>query len=79
MNDSEINDLLRYFILSDYRDGDYFLLEEYEELESILKRSPIAKELDDARYKHIVGKISDEEYNDLYNKYYKILEKKYTK
>ena len=79
MNDSEINDLLRYFILSDYRDGDYFLLEEYEELESILKRSPIAKELDDARYKHIVGKISDEEYNDLYNKYYKVLEKKYTK
>ena len=77
MNDSEINDLLRYFILSDYRDGDYFLLEEYEELESILKRSPIVKELDDARYKHIVGKISDEEYSDLYNKYYKILEKKY--
>ena len=32
----EKNELLRYFILSSYRDSDYFLLSEYEELESII-------------------------------------------
>ncbi len=69
MNKEEKEELLRYFKLSDYREGDYFLQEEYEELEDIIKRNSIAKELEDARYKYILGIISEKEYNELYDKY----------
>lgn len=69
MTEENRRDLLRYFVLSDYRDGDYFLIEEYEELENIIKRNAKAKELEEARYKCILKKIGEEEYNELYNKY----------
>lgn len=75
MNTKELEDLSRYFRLSDYRDGEYFLLEEYEELEEIVKRNPIAKELEEARYKCIKGKISEEEYKELCNNYFSLINK----
>lgn len=69
MSKEEKEELLRYFKLSDYREGEYFLQEEYEELEDIIKRNSVAKELEDARYKYILGIINEKEYNELYNKY----------
>ena len=65
MTKEEAKDVFNYFRLDAYRDGDYFLEEEYYELEDILKRSTIAQELDNARYLAIIGKISEEEYQEL--------------
>ena len=76
MSSEELNDLLKYFILSSYRDGEYFLLEEYEELQEILKRSSVARELEEARYKSIVGHIDMEEYANLCNKYINLINDK---
>ena len=68
--DNELKDLLDYFRLSKYRDeSDYFLLEEYNELEDIIKRSSMARELENARNLWITKKITDEEYNIIYSKY----------
>ena len=60
----KLSELYRYLVLSSYRDGDYFLLEEYEELEDIIKRNDIARYLEDVRYQYLKGLISEEEYND---------------
>ncbi len=73
MSKEEKEELLRYFKLSDYREGEYFLQEEYEELEDIIKRNSVAKELEDARYKCILGIINEKEYNELYNKYFNLV------
>ncbi len=64
INTKERKELLDYFRLSRYRDGDYMLLEEYDELEDIIKRNNTAKELEEYRYKYITGKINEEEYNE---------------
>lgn len=66
----EYKDLNRYFILDRYREGEYMLEEEYHELQDILKRCEKAKELDRTRYLMIIGKISEKEYNELFDKYY---------
>ncbi len=60
------NELLRYFILASYRDGEYILLEEYDELQDIIKRNPIARKIEEVRYKWLTGEISDEEYTKAY-------------
>ena len=39
MTKEEREELLQYFKLCSYRDSDIFLLEEYEELEEIIKRN----------------------------------------
>ena len=70
MEEQEIKDLSRYFRLSDYRDGDYFLEEEYYEFQEIIKRSPIAQELEEARYQSIIGKISEAQYQEKCMKYF---------
>lgn len=72
MTEEELKDLSRYFKLSNYRDGEYFLLEEYEELEIILKKNHIAREIEAARTKSILGKISEEEYQELYDRYFNL-------
>lgn len=60
------NELLRYFILAGYRDGEYILLEEYEELQEIIKNNSIARQIEEIRYKWLTGEISDEEYKKIY-------------
>ncbi|MBQ6285545.1 MAG: hypothetical protein IJK67_04475 [Bacilli bacterium] len=60
------NELLRYFILAGYRDGEYILLEEYEELQEIIKKNSIARQIEEIRYKWLTGEISDEEYTKIY-------------
>ncbi len=60
------DELLRYFILAGYRDGEYILLEEYEELQEIIKKNSIARQIEEIRYKWLTGKISDEEYKKIY-------------
>lgn len=60
------NELLRYFILAGYRDGEYILLEEYEELQEIIKKNSIARQIEEIRYKWLTGEISDEEYKKIY-------------
>ena len=69
MNSKELNELNRYFILSDYRDGDYFLLDEYNELNDIIKRNKIANHFENLRYKYLKGIIKEEEYNNICKKY----------
>jgi len=64
MTEEERKDLSRYFRLSDYRDSEYFLQEEYDELQEVIKRSPIAQELEELRYQWIIGKISEMSYMD---------------
>ena len=39
MNENELEELSRYFRLSDYRDGEYILLDEYEELMDIIRKN----------------------------------------
>ena len=70
MNENELEELSRYFRLSDYRDGEYILPDEYEELMDIIRKNKYAKILDDARYDYIRGKITEEEYNELYMSYF---------
>jgi hypothetical protein len=69
MDDKEISDLSRYFVLAIYRDEGSLLLEEYEELNDILKRNNAAKKVDDALYNYYIGKISYEEYIKIHNYY----------
>lgn len=71
MTEEEIKDLGRYFRLITYRDDGDMLLEEYEELETIIKNNNVAKELEAARYKCIMKKISEEEYNKKIMSYFK--------
>lgn len=65
MTKEEAKDVFNYFRLDAFRDGDYFLEEEYYELEDILKRSSIAQELDNAKYLWIIGRMTEEEYHEL--------------
>ena len=69
MTKEEINDLSTYFKLAIYRDEGNLLLEEYEELNDIIKRNKYAKLQEEARYKWITGKISDEVYQTIYHMY----------
>ena len=73
MQENEIDELFRYFILSDYRDGEYILPDEYEELDTIIKKNKYAKLLDDARYDYIMGKMTEDEYNELYMFYFNMI------
>ncbi len=73
MDDNELKEISRYFILCTYRDGDYMLLDEYEELEDIIKRNKTAQHLEDIRYMYLRNYISQEEYDNICNGYYKKL------
>ena len=63
--DNEVNELYRYLILSSYRDGDYILLDEYDELNEIIRRNDDVKYLEEVRYDYLRGIISEEEYNNI--------------
>lgn len=65
MISDEIKELNHYLRLSSYRDGDYLLEEEYQELEDILKRNPDARFLEDVRYEYLTCRISREEYDQI--------------
>ena len=69
MTAEEKKDISRYFRLVGYRDDGDILLDEYEELEDIIKKSTIARLLENARYQCIVGKISEEQYQKMEKKY----------
>ena len=68
MTEEEKKDLSRYMILAMYRDEGSILLDEYEELNDILKRNSMAQELDDALYQYYMKKITYEEYSSIYDK-----------
>lgn len=65
MSEEEIKEMYNYFRLSSYRDGEYFLLEEYLELEEIIRKNDTARYLEDERYKYLRGIITEEEYNNI--------------
>ena len=65
MSKEAIDELNRYLILCSYRDGEYFLQEEYDELEAIIKRNPIARELEEERYRYLTNQITKEEYDNI--------------
>ena len=65
MSKEAIDELNRYLILCSYRDGEYFLQEEYDELENIIKRNPIARELEEERYRYLTNEITKEEYDNI--------------
>lgn len=65
--DEEIKELYEYFRLSSYRDSEYFLLDEYDELERIIKKNKTAQYLEKIRYQYLKKIISEEEYNDICN------------
>ncbi len=70
MNEKERKELIRYFVLCTYRDSDIFLLDEYEELEQIIKNNKVAQYLEDVRYQYLKNKITKEEYNNIRDDYY---------
>lgn len=65
--DEEIKELYEYFRLSSYRDSEYFLLDEYDELERIIKKNKTAQYLEKIRYQYLKNAISEEEYDDICN------------
>ncbi len=65
--DEEIKELYEYFRLSSYRDSEYFLLDEYDELERIIKKNKTAQYLEKIRYQYLKKIISEEEYDDICN------------
>ena len=69
MSENEYKDLSRYFKLITYREDGSLLLDEYYELTDILNRNPVARKIDDAYYDFLKGKISEEEYNNIFNYY----------
>lgn len=69
MSEEDIADLSRYFRLSIYRDNGDLLLEEYDELNEVLQRCKPAQEIDDALSNYYLGRITEEEYKKIYNKY----------
>lgn len=73
MTEDEKKDLSRYMILAMYRDEGSILLDEYEELNDILKRNEMARELDDALYRYYMKKITYEEYSAIHDKYMQLL------
>ena len=64
MISDEIRELNRYMRLSSFRDDEYFLQDEYEELEDIIERNNTAKYLEEVRYQYLTGQITKEEYDD---------------
>ena len=71
----EFEDLDEYFRLIRYRDEtDYFLQDEYDKLEEIIKRSDRAKEMEKARVEFYQGKITEEQYKELCDSHYRALE-----
>ena len=60
---NELSELITYLRLSSYRDGDYILLEEYDELMDIIKRNKMAQYLEEVRNNYLNNSISEEEYN----------------
>ena len=73
MTEEEKKDLSRYFVLAMYRDEGSILLDEYEELNDILKRNSMAQELDDALYQYYMKKSTYEEYSSIHDKYMNML------
>lgn len=70
MSEDEKKELRRYFVLCTYRDGEYILQDEWEELEDIVKKNKYAQLLESARTKWILGKIPEQEFKkmcDYYN------------
>lgn len=65
MENDELSEILTYFRLCSYRDGEYILLEEYEELQGIIKRNKTAHYLEEVRYEYLRGIITEEEYNEI--------------
>ena len=65
MNEEEKKDLSRYFRLIEYLDEGSILEDEFEELNSIIKRNKYAKSLNEARYQVIMGRISEEQYLEI--------------
>ena len=65
MNKEELDELLTYYRLCSYRDEGDILLDEYIELEDIIKRNDRVKTLEEARYQNIMGNLSDESYHKL--------------
>ncbi len=74
----EFKDLENYFRISDYRDDtDYFLEDEYNELQEILRRCERAKRVEKARNESILGKIKEEDYKRIYDEEYDALKNAY--
>ena len=73
MTKEEREELLQYFKLCSYRDSDIFLLEEYEELEEIIKRNETARYLEKVRYQYLKNIITEEEYKNITGDYFKKL------
>ena len=70
MTEEERKELLEYFRLCSYRDGEYFLLQEYEKLNEIIKNNKTAKYLEVVRTKYLKKLITEEEYNNINNEYF---------
>ncbi len=71
MTEEEKKEIREYFKLCTYRDGEYFLPEEYEELVELIKKNTIVRLLEEARYKWIMQKMSNEDYMNLCDYYEK--------
>ena len=70
MDEDYYKDLSRYFRLAIYRDEGSLLPEEYEELNEILKRNKASKEIDDAYFNYLMGRITEEDYNKIHDYYF---------
>ena len=64
MTDQEIDDLSQYFRFIRYRNQGEMLLEEYDALQDIVKKYSAAREMEDAYFLFLQGKISEEEYQE---------------
>ena len=71
MTNEEINDLQKYFRLVQYRDVyQDILLDEWDELEDIIKRNIMAQDIEAARFLWLKKQFTEEEYKATYNEYY---------
>ena len=73
MTEEEKRDLSNYFVLARHRDDGDILIDEYEELNNIIRRNSMARLLEEARYQCIKGEISEEQYKEIEYIYIDIL------
>lgn len=62
MTEKEIEDLSKYFRLIRYRDQGDIFLEEFNELQDIIKKYPLARAMEEDYYLFLKGQIPEEEY-----------------
>lgn len=74
MEEKERKDLRMYFHLKEIYNNGEILEEEYEELQSIIKRNKRAQEMELAEIKFYGKKISGEEYHRIIEKHKRALE-----